>query len=126
MAIDPQTFEYQDTRWMDIYKCLQRHGFDVYSPAQKEGECTKPYVVVKNDGGYKHLTKSSFRQQYSIIVCVPKKEYSKLDSMVMAVKQSMKDLYPMMRDYGQIQPSAYDDVLKAHQQAIEYECYIKL
>ena len=60
MAIDPQTFEYEDTRWMDIYKCLQRHGFDVYSPAQKEGECTKPYVVVKNDGGYKHLNVSSF------------------------------------------------------------------
>lgn len=125
MAINPETFDYKESRWMDIYTCLKNHGFDVYSPGQKEGECTEPYVVVKNDGGYNHLNVSSFREQYSVIVCVPKREYSKLEPMVMAVKKAMKDLYPMIRSYGQMMPSFYDDILKLHNQSIEYECYKK-
>ena len=125
MAINPETFEYKESRWMDIYTCLKNHGFDVYSPGQKEGECTEPYVVIKNDGGYDHISISTFREQYAVIVCVPKKQYSKLEPLVMQVKQAMKDLYPMIRSYGQIQLSSDDDVLKLHQQAIEYECYKK-
>lgn len=125
MAINPETFNYKESRWMDIYTCLKNHGFDVYSPGQKEGECTEPYIVVKNDGGYNHLIISTFREQYSIIVCVPKKQYSKLEPLVKQVREAMKELYPMLRFYGQIQPSVYDDVLKLHQQSIEYECYKK-
>lgn len=125
MAINPENFEYQDSRWKDIYVCLKKHGFDVYSPGQKEGECTKPYIVVKNDGGYNHINVSSFREQYSIIVCVPQKEYSKLEPLVTLVREAMKELYPMIKSYGQLQPSFYDDILKLHQQAIEYECYKK-
>ena len=125
MAINPETFEYSESRWMDIYTCLKKHGFDVYSPGQKEGECTEPYVVVKNDGGYDHVSISSFREQYAIQVYVPKKKYSLLEPMVTKVKEAMKDLYPMIKWYGQLQPSYYDDILKAHQQILEYECFKK-
>lgn len=126
MAINPELFQYQDSRWKDIYLCLKEHGFDVYSPGQKEGECTEPYVVVKNDGGYKHITYSSLREQYAIYIFVPKMRYSLLEPMVMAVREAMKDLYPMLIDYGQMQPSYYDDQVKAHSQIIEYENYKKL
>lgn len=124
--LDPTKFEFQDSRWKDIYLHLKEAGFNVYGPAQYEGECTEPYIVVKNDGGYKHLNYSSMREQYSIHIVVPKKRYSELEPLVMAVKKSMKELYPMIMDYGQMQPSFYDDVLKAHIQAIEYENYKKL
>ena len=125
MAINPETFDYKESRWMDIYTCLKKHGFDVYSPGQKEGECTEPYLVVKNDGGYDHISISTFREQYSVQVYVPKKNYSLLEPLVMEVREVMKELYPMIRWYGQMQPSFYDDVLKAHQQILEYECYKK-
>ena len=126
MAIDTDTFQYQQSRWQDIYLCLKNHGVDVYSPGQKEGECTSPYVVVKNDGGYKHLTYSSVKEQYAISVFVPRDQYSKLEVEIMKVKKAMKDLYPMLNDMGEMQPSQYDDTVKGHYQTIEYENYKKL
>lgn len=126
MAIDTDTFQYQKSRWQDIYLCLKEHGFDVYSPGQKQGECTSPYVVVKNDGGYRHFDYSSMREQYSVTVFVPRTEYSKLEVLVMEVREAMKSLYPMILDYGQMQPSQYDDTTKSHSQTIEYENYKKL
>ena len=46
-------FEYADSRWQDIYLHLKKSGFDVYSPGVKTGDCTKEYIVVKNDGSSK-------------------------------------------------------------------------
>lgn len=124
--IDTNTFEYLDSRAQDIYKHLENNGFDVYWPGQKVGECTSPYVVVKNDGGYRHVNFSSNRDMYSVQCYVPKLQYSKLEPMIVKVKQVMKELYPMIIDYGQQTPSFYDDTCKAHYVSIEFENYKKL
>ena len=50
MAIKPLEFDFQESRWQDLYLHLKNKGYDVYAPAQKVGECTEPYLVVKNDG----------------------------------------------------------------------------
>ena len=34
----------------EIYKHLKDIGFDVYSIGQHEGICTKPYLVIKENG----------------------------------------------------------------------------
>ena len=41
-------YNYSDSVWQDIYKHLKSNGLDVYSPSTKTGECTKEYVVVKD------------------------------------------------------------------------------
>ena len=38
----------EQTRIQDIYMYLKEQGFKVYFPTQKQGECTFPYVVVKD------------------------------------------------------------------------------
>ena len=95
--IDTNTFVPLESRAQDIYMHLKNNGFSVYWPAQKVGECTEPYIVVKNDGGYRHVSFSSNRDMYSIQCYVPKDSYSKLEPMVQRVKRVMYDLYPMIQ-----------------------------
>ena len=66
MAIKPLEFDFQESRWQDLYLHLKNKGYDVYAPAQKVGECTEPYLVVKNDGSYKHVNFSTDMDMYAI------------------------------------------------------------
>lgn len=124
--IDTKTFEPKASRWQDIYSLLKSKGFDVYSPGQKVGDCTEPYIVVKNDGSYKHVNFSSDRDMYSIMVYVPLNKYSILEVIVQDVKKAMKELYPMIQPYGSQMPSFYDESVKANYISIEYENYKKI
>lgn len=120
------TFEYKDSRWQDIFMHLKNAGFDVYSPGMKIGECTSEYLVVKNDGSSKHLSFSTDVDLYAVMCYVPKEKYSSLEPLVQRVKNSMKELEPMIKPYGSQTPSYYDDSYKAHMISIEYKNYKKL
>lgn len=125
--IDTVEFEFLDSRWQDIYVHLEKKGYEVYPPGVKVGECTKPYIVVKNDGSYKHVNFSTNRDMYAVMCYVPKGQYSKLEVMVQKVRQDMKEIEPMIVPYdGQQMPSYYDDTVKAHYISIEYENYKKI
>lgn len=120
------SFQYADSRWQDIFLNLKKAGFDVYSPGTKVGECTKEYIVVKNDGSSKHPTVSSDNDLYAVMCYVPKENYSRLEPMVQEVKKAMKGLEPMILPYGSQTPSYYDDSYKAHMISIEYKNYKKI
>lgn len=124
--INAETFEYADSRWQDIFLHLSKSGFDVYPPAIKAGECTSPYIVVKNDGSTRHSSISTDDDFYAIMCYVPKESYSTLEPMVQAVKRVMKELEPMILPYGSQTPSYYDDSFKAHMISIQYKNYKKL
>lgn len=126
MAIDTSSFQYADSRLQDLYRHLKSKGFDVYFPGIKSGECTKPYIVIKNDGGTKHTSFSTNVDLYSIMCYVPKQSYSKLEPYVMSVKMAMKEIIPLFHEHGQETPSYYDDSVKAHMVSIEYRNYKKL
>lgn len=123
--IDTQEFEPLESRWQDIHAHLVKKGYEVYPPGVKTGECTKPYIVVKNDGSYEHANFSTDRDMYAVMCYVPKGQYSKLEPLVQSVKKAMKELNPMIQPYGQQMPSYYDDSCKAHYISIEYENYKK-
>lgn len=124
--INANTFQYDESRWQDIFLHLKTQGFDVYSPGMKTGECTSEYIVVKNDGSSKHLSFSTDVDLYAVMCYVPKDRYSSLETLVRRVKNSMKELEPMILPYGSQTPSYYDDSLKAHMISIEYKNYKKL
>lgn len=124
--IDTKEFKPLESRWQDIFHHLKEKGYDIYAPGTKVGECTKPYIVVKNDGSYKHANFSTDREMYAVMCYVPKGQYSKLEPMVQKVKKDMKELEPMVLPYGQQMPSYYDDNYKAHYISIEYENYKKI
>lgn len=121
-----KNFTYLGSRWQDIFKHLTSSGFDVYSPGMKVGECTKEYVVVKNDGSSRLASFSTDDDLYAVMCYVPKQSYSKLEPMVQRVKKAMKELEPMILPYGSQTPSFYDDSYKAHMISIEYKNHKKL
>ena len=117
----------ETTRWEDIFLHLKSKGFNVYSPGIKLGECTKEYLVVKNDGANRHQSFSTDVEQYSVLCYVPRNKYSTLEKLVQNVKKAMKEMEPMILPYdGQQTPSYYDDTYKAHMISIEYKNYKKI
>lgn len=124
--IDTTEFNPLESRWQDIHAHLKNKGYEVYAPGTKTGDCTDSYIVVKNDGSYKHANFSTDMAMYAIMCYVPKGQYSKLEVMVQNVKKDMKELEPMIVQYGQEMPSYYDDTYKAHYISIEYENYKKI
>lgn len=125
--IDTKEFIPLESRWQDIYVHLKEKGYDVYAPGVKVGDCIEPYIVIKNDGSYKHINFSTNRYMYAIMCFVPKGQYSKLEPLVQSIIRDMKDLEPMIVPYdGQQLPSYYDDTIKAHYISIEYENYKKI
>lgn len=103
-----------DTRWKDIYDKLTEHEIDVYSPGQKTGECTSPYVVVKAAGRTGSTEISSSQDLYDLMCYVPKSAYSTLELFVDNVETIMDELFPMIRSMHFRTASFYDDSVKAH------------
>lgn len=111
--------------WEKIFKKLQEKGFEVYPPATKKGECTKPYVVVKNNGLSRHTSISSNMEYYDVLCYVPQNKYSTLETYKNSVKKALKELYPMIKEGGTETPSYYDDKYKAHMISVLYVNYKK-
>lgn len=124
--IDTKTFEAGGSRWEDIFDQLKASGFDVYSPGIKTGDCITPYVVVAISSSSEHSSFSTNVDLYSVMCYVPKQSYSKLESYVHSVEESIAELEPMILPYGQRQPSYYDDSVKAHMVSITYKNYKKI
>lgn len=110
----------QKTRYMDIYKHLSEHGIEVYSPAQKKGECEAPYVVVKDAGTIQIAGLSSTQTIYDVMCYVPKDNFTFLEQYVQQVKQVMSLLQPMIMPVHTETASFYDDSVKAHMISIQY------
>lgn len=101
-------------RWKDLYKFLKSKGYDVYAPAQKTGDCTKKYIVVKNGDGTKLNDTQSTVDYYDIFLHVPVDKYSQLGDFKVEVKAALKELAPEIKDLQQDTPSMVDDSVKAH------------
>jgi uncharacterized surface anchored protein len=117
---------HQNSRWQDIFVHLKENKIDVYSPGIKIGECLSPYVVVSHNGSTRYAGISTNIDLYSVMVYVPKQQYSELEMMVQRVKQIMKKMEPMILPYGNETPSFYDDDFKAHMISVDYKNYKKM
>lgn len=110
----------KDTRWEDIYVKLKEHNIEVYSPGQKTGECTAPYVVVKTAGRVGSTEISSSQDLYDIMCYVPKDAYSTLEPFVDNIETIMDELFPMIRPMHFRTASFYDDSVKGHMISTQY------
>lgn len=112
----------QGSVWQIIYNTLKENGIDVYEPANKIGECKKPYVVVKYAGGTKLYEYSTQRDYYYFLCYVPKNQYSRLPEFECKVKQILDrpPLYPMIMPTGSSQNDFYDDNINAHLRMFSY------
>lgn len=124
--IDTENFKYSVSIWGDIFKHLKSKGFKVYAPEIKIGECDEPYIVVANGTASKFEGYSTNIEIYDIMCYVPKTSYSKLEPLKMSVKKAMKEIEPLVKQYGTETASFYDDSLKAHMVSIQYKNYKKI
>lgn len=113
-------------QWKSIYSCLNNDGIDVYSPAQHQGDCISPYVVVKAKTVTKLSGYSSVQAYYDILCYVPKDKYSTLEDFVSSVKTSLARLYPAIIYDGFETESFYDESVKGHMVSIQYRNNRKL
>lgn len=109
-----------ETRLKDIYDCLKKAGFSVYFPTQKTGECSSPYVVVKDSGTVQYQQFSSTLTTYELLCYVPKNQYSQLGVFSGGVKQAMRSLWPMIVSTRYQTPPFFDDTVNAHMTSIQY------
>lgn len=114
------------TRWQDIYLHLKKAGFDVYSPGQHVGDCLSPYVVVKSAGLSQIRQFSSTQTLYDLLCYVPKDHYSTLEPFVEGVKQSMKELQPMIMPTHFETESYLDPNVNGHMISVQYRNSRKL
>lgn len=103
-----------------IVDCIREIGEDVYLPSYHEGDCVKRYVVVKYDGAVDLLNVSSTRPTYTIMLYVPKDQYTTLQSFSFKVKQALKKLYPLIEPTGVESGTFYDENVKGHMISLEY------
>lgn len=114
------------SQWKTIYRHLTAKGFDVYSPGQHEGDCTAPYVVVR-DAGLSRLSEfSSTQARYDLLCYVPQDQFSTLEPYVDSVEAAMKGLYPAIVCMNYRTPSFLDDTVKGHMVSTQYRNNRKL
>lgn len=105
----------------NIRDAIQDDGIDCFYPSQHVGKCTKEYVVVKTGGTVSETNVSSERPVYTIMCYVPANKYSRLESMIYDVKQSMKKVFPLVRYVGNETASFYDEDVDAHMISFQYQ-----
>lgn len=111
----------EKTVWELIADALKDHDIEVYPPALKIGECKKEYVVVKTDGSAQIGDFSSQWRYYTVMLYVPKNQYTRLERFKKIVKEIIAaDLYPMILPTGQETPDFYDDTVNAHMVSMTY------
>ena len=109
-----------ETRLKDMYDCLKKAGFSVYFPTQKVGECSSPYVVIRDAGTVRYQDFSTVLTAYELLCYVPKNRYSQLEVFSRQVKRAMKSLWPMIVPTRYQTPPFFDDTVNAHMTAIQY------
>lgn len=115
------------TSWLQaIYLHLKKKGFDVYFPAQKVGECIKPYVVVKDAPTSRAPGISSTVTYYDLLCYVPGEQFSTLEPFIGSVEEAMSELRPAIRPTYERTQSYYDQNVCAHMVSVQYKNYRKV
>lgn len=76
--------------WKKAYEALKKGGIAVFSPAQKQGKCTSPYVVLYDAGQTVGRAKKTAHAYLEAAVYVPLGRYSMLDTMKKRVAAALR------------------------------------
>ncbi|MCD2492733.1 hypothetical protein LQE92_08840 [Lacrimispora sp. NSJ-141] len=105
--------------WKTIYRHLKEAGYEVYSLGQHKGDCTSPYLVLRNNGA--GLDHSVSVQEYEILLYYPVNRYSEFEGYIDGVRTCMNSLYPHVTLVDDQQPHYPDDDVKAYMTSLIYQ-----
>ena len=109
------------TFWERIADALTAHGYDVYPPAIKNGECKEEYIVITQDGSSQYSDLSSEADYYTLLLYVPQEQYTRLAKLKQEIKGVVAtELYPLLKPTGLVTPEFFDDTYNAHMVSIQY------
>ena len=107
-----------------LFEYLQDNKIDVYFVGQHQGECKKPYVVLKDDG----VNSSNGRVgkgYIDILFFIPQNKFTECQSF----KSKVKDLMKKFKDVkytGNETGIVTDNEKKALTFSVMYECYKRI
>lgn len=110
----------------EIYKKLKTDGFDVYFQGQHVGQCKDTYIVVAPNGGNQYSTFSTIQFVYDVQIYTPPNKIHKFEPFLRTVRESLKAIFPLIKETGYESPAFYDDDVKALMISLEYTNYGKL
>ena len=109
------------TIWELAMDAFNETDIEIYPPATKNGECKKPYVVLKTEGSTQIPGYSSEYHYYSFLCYVPQNQYSELEKLKSKVKKVLSDkMYPILMPTGEESQSFFDSSVRAHMSYIMY------
>ena len=104
---------------IELFDFFTENGFDVYFIGQKKGNCTKKYIVIKDDGVMPILSNKTGVQIIDIIGYVPETRYTEIEEFKRNIKELMKGFNA--RPTGKETPILLEDRIKAYSFIITYE-----
>ena len=107
-----------------IFEFLQDNGIDVYFVGQHQGECKKPYIVVKDDGA-NSLDGKVGKGYIDLIFFVPENKFTQCELFNKTVKEFMKE-FKDARYTGNETGIVIDNEKKALTFSVLYESYKRL
>lgn len=104
---------------------IRKRLFDVLDPiypcyaiGEHQGECIKPYAVLKFDNQLQSMNNSQCGWQFVHVFCyAPLGDITVLDDMIPRVKSALKGI---LEDTGEITPEAIEEEKKAYFRRIKY------
>ena len=118
--------EVEASRPKDIYKFLENAGFEVYFQGQHRGKCTSKYVVIVSRGDVKIPGISSTTSTVELLCYVPVREAPSLEEFCESVKETMKQMYPMIHNMYNDIGDYIDDEISGAMRTIQYNYYRKI
>jgi len=105
---------------------LQGNKYTVYTPTQAIGVVKDPYIVVTHIGSARHASFSTIIERYSVVLFLPHRLYSELQTHIQAIENTMRKLHPQViyDDFGG--SPIYDDAMKCYQIATDYKTYKRM
>lgn len=76
--------------WKRAYEALKQSGIAVFSPAQKQGKCVSPYVVLYDAGQSTGRSKKTAHAYLEAAIYVPLGRYSMLDTVKKQVAVALR------------------------------------
>lgn len=109
------------TRFTDVYDHLKKERFEVYFTGQHEGDAKTKYVVIRDGGSTKRAGLSTQTSYIELLCYVPVNNTPSIEEFVINVKNSMKKLFPMLKNTQYEQPVFLDDSNKSAMKTLQYQ-----
>ncbi len=105
-----------------VYEALQENGFSVYSIGQHKGNCTEPYLVVRENGVRAFSSLPVNFELIDVVVFYPVGRYTEVWDFINSVRECLKGVSEL-KSKGELTALLIDHDVKAYTCSVRYQVY---